>query len=174
MDARSEASRRGPGRGWRPIVAFLLLAAAFNWAWQQAAGTRLERLVIETITVGSAARVVETLAPEAHPKVDGKRIAIDGASVNVLNGCDGTEIWTLLAAAIVVCPLSFAGRAIGLVLGTGWVFALNQCRLIALLFTLRDHRAWFEQIHGLVGPLVLIAATLGFMTLLIRWDARSG
>jgi exosortase/archaeosortase family protein len=163
-----------PRAAWRPIVAFLVLAAAFNGAWQAAAGTGLERFVIDTVTVGGAARIVERLSPEAHPRAAGRRLAIDGASVNVLNGCDGTEVWTLLAAAILVCPLSLGARVIGVILGTGLVFALNQCRLIALLYTLRDHRSWFVQVHGVIGPLVLIAATLGFVALLLRWDARGG
>lgn len=93
-----------------------------------------------------------------------------GGGIQILNGCDGTEVWFLLVAALLVFPFGWTRRWVGLLLGTIWVFGLNQMRLLALFYAFRQDPALFNQLHGVVAPMVLILAILGFVVALKQWE----
>lgn len=157
---------------WWTAARFLLVLVVLQFAWSQARGTALERAVIDHATVGTAVGLIRMLDPQLPVVAQGARISAPGGGVNVLNGCEGTEVLFLLLAALVAAPLSLRARALGVLLGTVWVFALNQLRVVALFFSFRSDRALFDQLHGLVAPLLLIVLVLAFFVLLLQWDVR--
>jgi exosortase/archaeosortase family protein len=165
-----------PRDSWRPQLMqglrFLVTLMLLQLAWHLARGTVVERAVIDDATVGTAVSVIHRIAPTIAIRGSGPRITAPGGGVNVLNGCEGTEVLFLLFAALSAAPLSARARVAGVVLGTLWVFALNQCRLIVLFFTYRDDRALFDQLHGVVAPMLLIVLVLAFFQGLSNWDAR--
>jgi hypothetical protein len=79
---------------------------AFQYAWGLASGTELERWIIDGATVHSAVALINWLTPEAAAVAGGASIHSDGASLNIRNGCEGTEILFLLLAALCAYPLS--------------------------------------------------------------------
>ncbi len=140
------------------LALFLLLQGAYTFAQ----GTRVERWVIDEATVGTAAWLIDRIAPEVGVQAVGSRLRAPGGGINILNGCEGVEVVFLVAAAMLVAPLAWRWKVLGLWLGTGWVFALNQVRVLALFFAYRHDQGWFDVLHGVVAPLVLIAATAAF------------
>lgn len=160
---------------WRVALVFLVALAAMQWGWSSLRGSAAERAVIDGATVGTAVLLVNRLTPEVMARAQGSRIQAPGGGINVLNGCEGTEVLFLLWAALLAAPLSWRWRLQGALLGAVWVFALNQARLLALFYSYRDDRALFNLLHGLVAPGVLVAATLLFVAWVYRrHDAAEG
>jgi exosortase/archaeosortase family protein len=158
---------------WATAGVFVLTSATLQWAWTQARGTSIERAVIDSATVRTAVTIINVITPDIHAQAVGSRIRASGGGINVLNGCEGTEVLFLLVAALLACPLLWRTRVLGLLGGAVFVFLANQVRLLALFYSYQLDRALFDQLHGLVMPLVLIAMTTGFFALLMQWDTRS-
>ncbi len=157
---------------WIRAGRFAAALFVLQQVWSFARGTWLERAVIDHATVGTAVALIHRMVPSLTVAASGSRIVAAGGGINVLNGCEGTEVLFLLFAALAAAPISLRARLLGAVLGTGWVFALNQCRLVLLFFSYRNDRVLFDQLHGVVAPLILVAMVLLFFQWLIRWDGR--
>lgn len=148
---------------WRMALVFLLTLAALQSGWSALRGSAAERAVIDRATVGTAVALVNHITPQVAARAHGARIQAAGGGINVLNGCEGTEVLFLLWSALLAAPLSWRWRLQGAVLGAAWVFGLNQVRLLALFYSHRNDRSMFDLLHGLVAPAVLVAATLLFV-----------
>ena len=155
---------------WRIAVVFLLLVVAQQWAWTKARGTVIEKAVIEVATVGTAVAIINAWTPAVRASAAGARIQSPGGGINILNGCEGTEVLFLLVAALLAYPMSWRWRGIGIFTGAALVFVLNQLRVLALFYSFRTDRALFEELHGLIAPMILIVLVTGYLIMLIRWD----
>jgi exosortase/archaeosortase family protein len=169
-EAPAHRSRRAP---WLMALMFVLSVAALQWGWRQASGTAVERAVIDQATVRLAVGIINTVTPQVQASALGSRISAPGGGINVLNGCEGTEVLALVVAALLAYPMQWRWRLIGALSGAALVFALNQARLLALFYSYRTDRAVFDALHGLIAPLLLILASLVFVMALIRLDERS-
>lgn len=144
------------------MVAFLAVFVLLQSLYGQARGTWFERVLIDHLTVETAARLIETFTPEVGVVAVGSRLKAPGGGVNVLNGCEGTEAMFLLGAAMLVAPLALRWRLLGL-LGSGlFIFAVNQIRVLLLFYTFRADRPLFDVLHGFVAPLVLVVLAMMF------------
>lgn len=169
------AAHRGSMRPiWGMLTLFLAVVMSLQFGWSEARGTWLERAVIDQATVGTAVTVIHTLTPEIGAYGAGSRIKAPGGGINILNGCEGTEVLFLLIAALLAAPLRWRVRAISALAGTVFVFVLNQVRLLVLFYSYRNDRVLFEQLHSLIAPLALIVATLAFFLLVLRLAYPSG
>jgi exosortase/archaeosortase family protein len=114
--------------------------------------------------------LINTLTPQVAAAARGPSILASDGGINVRNGCEGTEILFLLVAALLAYPFSWRLRLVGAVAGAAYVFLINQVRLLALFYSIRSDRALFNQLHGVIAPLVLILCTLAFFIALRSWD----
>ena len=108
---------------------------------------------------------------DAHESVHltGRIIETPGSQLRVTRGCEGIEIFLILAAAVLAFPASWGMRLRGIGIGMVLAFVLSLARLIALHFTLRYSPGAWEALHGLVLPLgPLVAISLYFMA----WSAH--
>ena len=149
---------RSPYPLWLILAIFLGVFAILQWAWGEARDTWVERLVIHEATVKPAAALVQILTPEANAQPVAASIKAPGGGLNILNGCEGTEVMFLLIAAFAAVRLGWRQKLIGLGLGLGLVFVLNQARILALFYAFRNERSLFDLLHTTVLPAVLIAA----------------
>jgi exosortase/archaeosortase family protein len=93
-------------------------------------------------------------------------------SMQFVRTCDAMEITILLGAALVAYPMAWRRRLAALVGAAVVMVALNLGRL-CLLFALGVHApAWFEPIHRILAPLVLVAGALGLFVIATRPRAR--
>jgi exosortase family protein XrtM len=146
---------------WR-IFAFLAIFVALQSLYGAAKGTWIERFVIDQATVKTAAWFINTADPSVNVAAVGTRLRAPGGGINILNGCEGTDVLFLMIAAMLIAPLSIKGKCSGIAAGIVFVFALNQARIIALFYSFRADKALFEILHGVVAPLFLIVATAAF------------
>lgn len=151
-----------PRRPWLTGLVFVLAFLALQTLWGHAKGSALERLWIDTATVKTAVALIDLFSPEVQASAQGSRIKAPGGGINVLNGCEGTDVLFLLAAAFVAFPMPWRSRLAGLGIGLVLVFVLNEVRILALFHAFRSDRALFDLLHGLVAPIVLIAAAAAY------------
>jgi exosortase/archaeosortase family protein len=145
---------------WKRWLLFLALFAGLQLAYTSAWQGRIERFVIEQLTVRPSAALLDALHPGLPVSADGPRIVAPGGGLNVLGGCEGTDVALLLGSALLVAPIGWRDRCLGLVLGLAGVFALNQLRIVVLFLAHRGQLPGFELLHGTLLPLgmVLLAA----------------
>ncbi|MHB1186969.1 exosortase/archaeosortase family protein [Thiobacillus sp.] len=143
---------------WLTLALFIGVFAVLQWAWGEARDTWVERLVIHEATVKPAAAMVQAMTPEANARPVAASIKAPGGGLNILNGCEGTEVMFLLIAAFAAVRMDWRQRLIGLALGLVLIFALNQARILALFYAFRNERSLFDLLHTTVLPAVLIAA----------------
>ena len=135
------------------FLAFFLL----QWSYQALGATALYRFYIETLTVQPSAAIIHLLAPADGVSAIGHRLAWQGGGLNILNGCDGAEAMELLIAAFLAIAGGWRMRLSGILWGSALIYGLNQARIVALYFAVRHDKALFDLIHGLIGPLAIIA-----------------
>jgi exosortase/archaeosortase family protein len=165
----TDLPRSAGGRGVAArLLAFACLFVVAQALYGAAAGGAFERLVIHDLTVRPAAWLIGVLDPAAGVRAEGASLKAPGGGLNVLNGCEGTDVAFLLASAMLVAPLAWAWRLAGVAVALALTFALNQARVLALFYALRADRAWFDALHGFVGPLLLVGAAAAFFAAWLR------
>ncbi len=125
---------------WR-LAVFLGIFAALQGIYGAAKGGWFEHLVIDRLTVQSAALVIDYASPELGVEPSGSRLKAPGGGINVLNGCEGMDVVFLITAAMLVAPISWRARLLGILCGTLVVLVLNQARVIALFYAFRRARS---------------------------------
>jgi exosortase family protein XrtM len=161
------------GWAWR-VAFFLALFLALQAGYGSQRGGAVERAVIDLATVSTAAAIVNTLSPEIGVRAVGPRLAAEGGGLNILNGCEGTDVLFLLVAAMLVAPIAWRRRALGMLVGVPLVFVLNQVRVLVLFYAFRSDRELFELLHGAVAPLVLVLVVGTFFMLWLGRFAQGG
>jgi exosortase/archaeosortase family protein len=151
------------------IAVFLVLTALYA----AAAGSAVERFVIEQATVRPAAWLLSWLAPDVQAVALGSRLTAPGGGVNVLNGCEGADVFFLVLAGLAAAPLSWRHRALGLMLGMVLIFAANQARVIGLFFAARETPQWFALMHGVFAPLAMVLLVVAGFAWFMRRHAQS-
>lgn len=168
-EARDAARRRRP---LRLVLLFLASFLALQYAWEMSRGTALEGFVIHDLTVRPAAWIIDGLWPEFGVEARAHRLVAPAGRLNILNGCEGLETLFLLLAAFAAYPFAWRARLLGMALGVGLVFVLNQARIVLLWQVWLGERALFGLLHGTLLPLTLITACLAFfLFFLARHDA---
>jgi exosortase family protein XrtM len=135
---------------------FVALFVALQGGLVAAADSATERFLIDTATVRVAAAAIQSVDPHAGVRAVGSRLDSSAARLNVLRGCEGTELYVLWIAAVLAFPASAAARATALVAGLAFAYLLNQARIIGLFYIVRDARPAFELAHGYLAPSLLV------------------
>lgn len=152
-----------------PVLRFALLFISvfllLQWAYPMFSGTAVYRFYLETLTVQPSAALIQWIAPQDGVLARDHRLVWSGGGLSLYNGCDGAEAMKLLITAFVVVAGPWRARLLGAAIGLLLIYALNQGRIVSLYFAARHDRAWFELIHGMLGPLIIIALT----TLFFAW-----
>jgi exosortase family protein XrtM len=153
------------------LIAFVGLFACMYWGLAQAWNRGMSGWLIDVATVEPAAWVARALTGDASIVADGSHLRSVRASINVLYGCEGSDVWMLLAAALLVAPIRWSRRLLGLAAGTALVFLLNQARVQLLFFAIRSRPAWFGSLHGMIAPLAVVVLVTAFYLAWLRLSA---
>lgn len=167
MSAATTSPRPVLGAG--RVLAFAALFFALQWGYGQARGGTLERMIIEWGTVKPAVALLTWGWPELSVVERGSRLQSPYGSLNVLNGCEGTDVAFLVLVGMLLAPLRWRDRLSGMAIGLLLVFMLNQLRVLALFHAFRLDPAWFEALHALVAPLLMVIAVFTFF---MAWMGR--
>src|SRR3974390_2511321 len=156
-----------PGRSVRFAILFLVVFAVLFGAFEVSRGTRLERWVVEDGILRPTGAVINVLSPSDHVTVNGRTIASAGSALHVIRGCEGTELFLLLTAAVIAFPTNLRRKMEGLAMGFVLAYVLSVARLMALHYALQGSpRAW-EALHGLVLPLIPVPLIALYF---LRWS----
>lgn len=125
--------------------------------------------IIVNATVRPAAALLGWLDPALQARAEGARLVSSRGGLQVLPGCEGTDLALLAVSAMLAAPLRWRWRLAGAAVALVCVFALNQARLLVLL---QVHLAWpagFGRLHSLWLPLALV---LLLWALVLVWTSR--
>lgn len=132
---------------------FLLIFALLAGGFEAARGSQLERLAVEDLILEPTAAFINIVAGTEPTQLQGRTLISGTAQLHVTRGCEGIEMFLLLAAAMLAYPTSSGRRASGMLVGFGLAFVLSVLRLTALDCALRYAPGAWESLHGLVLPL---------------------
>lgn len=152
-----------PRHRLRPLLlraaAFILLFMALQAGWEAARGSWLERLWVHHLTVQGATGLIQLLSPEIGATAKGPRITAPGGGINVLFGCEGTDVVFMLTAALLVFPMAWRTRLAGWLAGLVWVLVLNVLRIVVLFYAYRSDAGLFDLLHTAAAPLAMVVLT---------------
>ncbi len=151
------------------VLAFVVLFGLMYWGLASFWSEGVSHWVIDVATVEPAAWLARTVTGNAGIVASGSHLRAPDGAINVLYGCEGTDVLMLLVAAMLVAPGSWRKRLLGLLAGSALVFFVNQLRVLALFFAFRQYPDWFGAIHGLLGPMLVIVAVTAFFYVWLYW-----
>jgi len=151
--------------GLRFVALFALIFAAL-----QLALVKTRAPVADWLVAAPAARTLALALPSDNIGARANQIYSKHVRLDILPGCEGTELFFLLLAGVAAFPVSLRAKLAGLALGLPLVFALNVARIALLYLTVRDHPAHFELVHGHVAPTAFVACLGVFFW---WWTARA-
>lgn len=140
----------------RRSLIFIAVFALMQLGWQLGEGRGWERIYLEKMVAAPAAFAINRFTPDFSAAADGARINSPQGGINIVNGCDGTEMLFLLLAGFAVAHLSLRARTLGVLAGVPFVWVLNQIRIVALFYANQSHRDLFDVLHGFVAPGVMV------------------
>jgi exosortase family protein XrtM len=140
------------------VVLFLIIFAALDYGYYLARGTVVEYLVVDTLTVRPAAAVLNAVVPAVSARASGNSLFTRFGSVNILEGCEGSDGMFLLIAAVLPFPARRLSKLMGVIGGVSLMYAMNQLRILALVLTLHWRPDWFASLHGLIAPTCIVVA----------------
>lgn len=144
----------------RFALKFIGIFALLMGIFEASRGSGAERFIVEDVILKPTVALIQGLAPGEQITLVGRNIQSPTSNLHVTRGCEGVEIFLILAAGVLAFPTSWKARLQGLVVGFVLAYILSILRLVALHFILRyDQNAW-DSLHGLVlplGPIVLIS-----------------
>lgn len=176
-DPEAPDPQRGRRTGGRSLalraVLYLFVFAALQFSWEAQRGTTIERIVIHNGSVQPAAVLVNMLTPGVHAQAVGFTLRAPGGGLNILNGCEGTEMLFLLLAAFLVAPLAWSSRFLGMLLGVAVVFLTNLARILVLFYAYRADPALFDQLHATVMPIAAVLVVFAYFYAWLAHDSET-
>lgn len=154
---------------WLRVSLFLGLYALLHWAYQSLRESPLDPWFIHTLTVQPAASLIGWIAPLDGVSAVGPRLVWPQGRLTLLAGCDGFEVMSLFIAAMLVADVTWRRGLVMLLAGCTTVWVLNQLRIAALYWAFRYERDWFDAIHTVWGPLLLILCVASFYGVALKW-----
>ena len=138
------------------VLLFLIIFSVLHLAYSSTRGTAIEEILIDKITVATGTWIIDSISPALNVKAIGPKIRCAAGSLTVLNGCEGFEAIFLLVAAIVSISAKWRDKIVGVVLGTLFIYTLNQVRIVTLFYLFLQKDKWFNLVHGYIGPMIII------------------
>jgi exosortase H (IPTLxxWG-CTERM-specific) len=122
----------------------------------------------------AVAAVARGLLRTFLPAITGTGNVLGDASfrIQVLNVCNGTDLWVLFTAAVVAFPASLRAKLLGLAVGLPVLSVINLTRIIGLYLTGRYAPRLFDTSHLFLWQVALVLVTAGLFALYLRWTYR--
>lgn len=154
---------------------FLLVFLALQYIYFSGEQSEWRRTFIDRITLAPVVGLIDLIAPgEGVAGAEGSIVA-KGIRLSLRTGCDGADAMILLVSAFAAAGLGWRQTLADMTGGILLIYLLNQGRIVAMYFSFRYSREWFDLLHGVVGPaLIVAAAALYFFWSLERAEAAFG
>jgi len=147
-------------------IAFFLLQSLL----EETRGTWVEWWLVDAMTVVPSVGLLNGVLPTGTAVVaDGASLVGPGVRLNVLAGCEGTEVMLLLLLAIAAARRGWRASLWGAAAGLALVWVANVVRIAVLYLAFTHSRAMFDLLHALVAPLAVVAVAVLFFAAWLRW-----
>jgi len=141
---------------FRQALEFLLIFICLQFSWLSERDQEFGHFIRGNITVKPAVMLINLLSPQIHAVAFGNQIIAPGGGLVIKLGCEGLEALFILIAAFATSSLSRSTMFMGIFIGTLYIYALNQARILLLFYTNRVDKALFHLLHTTIAPMVLI------------------
>lgn len=149
---------------------FFVIFATLQYGYGFCRDTVVDRVVIDLATVKPSVAIINAIMPTESVRAEGHRLVSPSSSISVLNGCEGIESMFLLLAAIIAFRSPLKQTLMGVALGVGLLYILNQLRIVSLYFAWRFDKELFSLVHGYVGPTIIVVIACAFF---VWWSTRT-
>jgi len=126
--------------------------------------------LVRRLQVEPAAEVLRWTMPGTNIATTTTTIRTPTLELQILRGCDGIEAWLLLVTAILVFPMPWRKRGVGMLLGTVLMIGLNIVRIVTLFHIALRRPEWMDVAHGFIWQSLIVLAAAAFV--LIWTDPR--
>jgi len=103
----------------------------------------------------------------------GTVISGNGFSVSISVGCDGIEPTFLFITAVLIFPMIWSKKLIGILVGTAFLMTLNLVRIISLFWAGIYNQRLFDILHVEVWQFLFIVAALFTWLVWAQWALKS-
>jgi len=166
-------TRRVPDRNFHRMLRQLLVFAIAFWliqaAYESTRGTWFERTIIDDLTVRPSAAVINLLDPGIAARADGARIISRRSTLNILAGCEGSDVVFLLAAAMIAAWRGLRATVIGVAAGLLIVYVANLTRVVTIFFASVESPRRFALVHGYIAPIAVVVVAVVAFSLWLAW-----
>jgi len=146
------------------LFVFLLLYTGFYFS----RGTALEYFAINQLTVAPSTWFINIINGQEIAHQQQHLILSKKAELSILNGCEGFDVIFLMVAAIAAYPLTWKRKLTGAVFGILLMYGLNQIRIVVLFFALQNNTKIFDNLHGIISPIIMIVIGCVFFYIFTR------
>ncbi len=134
----------------------------------------MEEGIVSALAVVPGTKVINLISPGERVSAQGNRLISSYVRLSVLDGCEGTEVIFLLIAALLAFRSNWRHTLIGVGLGMSLVFILNVTRITSLYYALRFAKPWFDPLHVMIWPILIIMTVGLFFVWWSRLPLKSG
>jgi len=168
---RMDAKRLPPSLLLRSLVIWFVLYAGmlslYNVSYEITSDVLIRRL-----QVVPSVWLLEKTLPDVTLYHTATTIRSPTLELQILRGCDGIEAWLMLVTALLVFPVPWRRRWVGVALGTVLIFLLNIMRIVTLFHIALSNPSWMEIAHGFVWQCLIILFAIAFVVIWV--DFRLG
>ncbi|MBU0677765.1 MAG: archaeosortase/exosortase family protein [Verrucomicrobia bacterium] len=164
---RKNGRREGTRRNWFPFLRFIVLFAVIFLLLQRAyinMGERTQNLATHRLNAVPAAAVLNVLIPGKGVVASDAKVIGRGCEVTIRKGCEGFEVFFILAAGMIAYPMRWSRKIMGLLVGAVFVYVLNIIRIISLFCVVWLWPGFFDAAHIMVWQTILILLSLLFFS----------
>lgn len=151
----------------KAVAVFLLSLVLFFWMLNN---SWVLRTLIDPLTtvVASAAAWTFKLAGQ-NAVAYGQTVSVNGTTLSIAVGCNGTEALALYLAAVLALPARWNRRLLGIAIGVIGIFIINHIRVVGLFLVAMLRPEFLPQAHHYAGQTFVIV--LG-MALWLFWAEK--
>lgn len=146
----------------RFIVFFGMIYGLFHAAYMLLPDEVLSDQIYPLAIGELSAAMINVIDPQEQAVSERNMVMSRFVRLDIVRGCDGSGVWFLIIAAIFAFPASWRNRALGALLATLLVYAVNQVRIVGLYFVVARQESWFVTVHTLIAPTLIIVIVSAF------------
>jgi exosortase H (IPTLxxWG-CTERM-specific) len=131
----------------------------------------VRRLLVEPWTRWNAAGAAALANAFGIPtRIEGTLLSMQGANLNILDGCNGAQAVLIYLSAVAAFPAHWSWRLAGVFVGTAVMFGANLLRLLNLIVVAEHFPRQLELFHVYVWQVLIVLVAFG---LFLFWASRS-
>jgi len=160
-------------RDYRKEIRFFLLFFLFFLIGQgvhYATRSWTAPFLVNVLNAGTGSKIINGITPAEKSRVEGNVIVSGNFRLNIAQGCEGTEGFLLIGAAILAFSMSARRKILGLLWGGLVIYLANLLRIVVLYYVLKYRPSLFDFMHIFVGQTFIIVIGLLFF---VFWIGRS-